>query len=156
MTQRAQKEPEPSTEIPSFVEQAYYSGARMGEAIDWCLTRADRELHCEVEGKLNSTGEEVKFTGRIISVKKGMLIRRIAVFVEEDLRKQARNELDIVLTVGSHTTSQQDVAASQITVKNYLKRDMSDDLFYDGRELQQAVKDVVKMKKNQQILCRLQ
>ena len=153
MTQRAQKEPESSTEIPTFVEQGYYSGARMGEAIDWCIVRADRELHCEVEGKLNSTGEEVKFTGRIISVKKGMLIRRIVVLVEEDLRKQARNELDTILTVGSHSTSQQDVAASQITVKNYLKRDMSDDLFYDGRELQQAVKDLEKMKKNFQIIC---
>ena len=39
-------------EKPAFVEEGYFSGARISEAIDWCITRQDRELHCEVEGKL--------------------------------------------------------------------------------------------------------
>ena len=139
-------------EKPAFIEEAYFSGARIGEAIDWCITRQDRELHCEVEGILNATGKEVRFRGRILKVKKGVLSSRIAVFVEEDLRRRKAGELEKVLTVGGAKTSQQDVATTQITVQNYLKRNMADDLFYDGRELQQAVKDLEKMK-SQDIAC---
>jgi len=87
-----------------------------------------------------------------LKVKKGVLSRRIAVFVEEDLRRRKAGELEKVLTVGSERTSQQDVATTQITVQNYLKRNMADDLFYDGRDLQQAVKDLEKMK-SQDIAC---
>ncbi|MCK5265560.1 MAG: ABC transporter ATP-binding protein, partial [Candidatus Thorarchaeota archaeon] len=139
-------------EKPAFVEEAYFSGARIGEAIDWCVIRQDRELHCEVEGILNSTGKEVRFRGRILKVKKSVLSRKIAVFVEEDLRRQKAGELEKVLTVGSDRTSQQDVSVTQITVQNYLKRNMADDLFYEGRDLQQAVKDLEKMK-SQDVAC---
>ena len=139
-------------EKPAFVEEAYFSGARIGEAIDWCVLRKDRELHCEVEGILNSTGKEVRFRGRVLKVKKTVLSRKIAVFIEEDLRRQKAGELEKVLTVGSDRTSQQDVSATQITVQNYLKRNMADDLYYDGRDLQQAVKDLEKMK-SQDVAC---
>ncbi len=139
-------------EKPAFVEEAYFSGARIGEAIDWCVIRQDRELHCEVEGILNSTGKEVRFRGRILKVKKGVLSRKIAVFVEEDLRRRKAGELEKVLTIGSDRTSQQDVSVTQITVQNYLKRNMADDLFYEGRDLQQAVKDLEKMK-SQDVAC---
>lgn len=135
-----------------FVEEAYFSGARIGEAIDWCVTRQDRELHCEVEGILTSTGKEVKFKGRILKVKKGVLTRRIAMVVEEDLRRRRAGDLDKVLTIGGEGSSQDDVAATQITVQNYLKRNMADDLYYDGRDLQHAVKDLEKMK-SQEVAC---
>jgi ABC-2 type transport system ATP-binding protein len=133
-------------EKPAFIEEAYFSGARIGEAIDWCITRQDRELHVEVEGKLTSTGKEVKFRGRVLKVRKGVLVRRIALYVEEDLRRRRAGELDKVLTIGGDNSSQDDVAATMITVQNYLKRNMADDLYYDGRDLQQAVKDLEKMK----------
>jgi ABC-2 type transport system ATP-binding protein len=139
-------------EKPAFVEEAYFSGARIGDAIDWCITRQDRELHVEVEGKLTSTGKEVKFRGRVLKVKKGVLVRRIAVYVEEDLRRRRAGELDKVLTVGGDNSSQDDVASTMITVQNYLKRNMADDLYYDGRDLQQAVKDLEKMK-SQEVAC---
>ncbi len=139
-------------EKPAFIEEAYFSGARIGEAIDWCVIRQDRELHCEVEGILNSTGKEVRFRGRILKVKKSVLSRKIAVFVEEDLRRRKAGELEKVLTVGSDRTSQQDVSVTQITVQNYLKRNMADDLFYEGRDLQQVVKDLEKMK-SQDVAC---
>ncbi|MHA1768555.1 MAG: ATP-binding cassette domain-containing protein [Candidatus Thorarchaeota archaeon] len=139
-------------EKPLFVEEAYFSGARIGDAIDWCINRQDRDLHCLVEGNLTSTGKEVVFRGRILKVKKGVLTRRIAVLVEEDLRRRRVGELDKVLTVGGDGSTQDDVAATQITVQNYLKRNLSDDLYYDGRELQQAVKDLERMK-GQEVAC---
>ncbi|MBE0525763.1 MAG: ABC transporter ATP-binding protein [Candidatus Thorarchaeota archaeon] len=139
-------------EKPTFVEEAYFSGARMGEAIDWCIARQDREIHCEVEGTLNSTGKDVRFRGRILKVKKSVLSRKIAVLIEEDMRRQKAGELEKVLTVGSDRTSQQDIAVTQITVQNYLKRNMAEDLYYDGRDLQQAVKDLEKMK-SQDVAC---
>jgi ABC-2 type transport system ATP-binding protein len=142
----------PEEEKQVFVEEAYFSGARMGEAIDWLITRQDRELHCEVEGKLTSTGKEVKFKGRILKVKKGVLTRRIAVLVEEDLRRRRVGDLDKVITVGGEGSGQEDIAATQITVQNFLKRNMADDLYYDGRDLQQAVKDLEKMK-SQEVAC---
>lgn len=137
---------------PAFVEEAYFSGARIGDAIDWCIKRQDRDLHCEVDGTLASTGKEVKFRGRILKVKKSVLTRRIAVLVEEDLRKRRAGELEKVLTVGGEGSGQDDVAATQITVQNYLKRNLHDDLYYDGRDLQQAVKDLEKMK-GQEVAC---
>jgi ABC-2 type transport system ATP-binding protein len=142
----------PEEEKQVFVEEAYFSGARIGEAIDWLITRQDRELHCEIEGKLTSTGKEVKFKGRILKVKKGVLTRRIAVLVEEDLRRRRVGDIDKVLTVGGESSGQEDIAATQITVQNFLKRNMADDLYYDGRDLQQAVKDLEKMK-SQEVAC---
>ncbi|MFW9920730.1 MAG: ATP-binding cassette domain-containing protein [Candidatus Thorarchaeota archaeon] len=153
MTQRIEESIEKGEETPAFVEEAYYSGARIGEAIDWCLLRKDRELHCEIEGKLTDSDEQVKFRGRIISVKKGVLLRRLSVVVEEDLRKRRKADLDKVLTVGGRGSTTEDVAATQITVQNYLKRNMSDDMFFDGKELQQAHKDIMKMRENRLIKC---
>ncbi|MFW9800038.1 MAG: ATP-binding cassette domain-containing protein [Candidatus Thorarchaeota archaeon] len=137
--------------VPSFVEEAYYSGARLAEAIDWCLTRKDRELHCDVQGVLTSNGRNVKFKGRILKVKKGVLTRRIAVLVEEDLRRTRRGDLDMVLTVGGNGATQEDVAATEITLQNYLKRNLSEDLYYDGRDLQQAVKELFRIRSEQSI-----
>lgn len=139
-------------ERPAFVEEAYFSGARIAEAIDWCIARQDRELHCEVEGTLASTGKEVRFRGRILKVKKSVLTRRIAVHIDEDLRRRRVGELERILTVGGEGSGQEDVAASQITVQNYLKRNMSDDMYYDGKDLQQAVKDLEKIK-SQEVSC---
>ncbi len=147
------KDPETRDDAkPAFVEEAYFSGARIGDAIDWCINRQDRDLHCEVDGTLTSTGKEVKFRGRILKVKKSVLTRRIAVLMEEDLRKRRAGELERVLTIGGEGSGQDDVAATQITVQNYLKRNLYDDLYYDGRELQQAVKDLEKMK-GQEVAC---
>ncbi|MFX0108476.1 MAG: ATP-binding cassette domain-containing protein [Candidatus Hodarchaeota archaeon] len=152
MTEQLDNEAVRSEGMPSFVEEGFFSGARLGEAIDWCILRQDRELHCDVQGILNSTGKEVRFKGRILKVKKGVLTRRIAVLVEEDLRRRRRGELEMVLTVGGSGSTQEDVAATEITLQNYLKRNLSEDLYYDGRDLQQAVKDLQRMK-SQQSLC---
>jgi hypothetical protein len=57
MIQKTDQIGSPEKEKPVFVEEAYFSGARLGDAIDWCITRQTRELHCEVEGKLTSTGK---------------------------------------------------------------------------------------------------
>ncbi|MGD9381705.1 MAG: ATP-binding cassette domain-containing protein [Candidatus Thorarchaeota archaeon] len=137
---------------PAFVEEAYFSGARLAEAIDWCIARNDRELHIDVQGTLTSSGREVKFKGRILKVKKGVLSRRIAVYVEEDLRRRRRGDLELVLTVGGDGATQEDVAATEITLQNYLKRNLSDELYYDGKDLQQAVKDLIRIK-SEQSLC---
>ena len=153
MVQRTMPDSTQTEEMPSFVEEAYFTGARIGEAIDWCLIRHDRELHCDIQGVLRETGKEVRFKGRVLRVKKGVLTRRITVLVEEDLRRRRIGELDLVLTVGGGGTSQEDVAATQITMQNYLKRNINDDLYYDGGDLQQAVKDLEKMKQAHQMSC---
>ncbi|MHA1770148.1 MAG: ATP-binding cassette domain-containing protein [Candidatus Thorarchaeota archaeon] len=142
-----------STTRPSFVEEAYFSGARIGNAIDWVTDRRDREIHCEIEGILTATREKVRFRGRLLRARKGMLSRQIVVLLEEDLRKRKRGELDKVLTVGSNTTASQDVAATQITLQNYLKRDMVGDLYFNGTELQQAAKEVQKILKAHKVTC---
>jgi ABC-type multidrug transport system ATPase subunit len=153
MVQRITTDSTQAEEMPSFVEEAYFTGARIGEAIDWCLIRHDRELHCDIQGVLVETGKEVRFKGRVLRIKKGVLTRRIAVLVEEDLRRRRIGELDLVLTVGGSGTSQEDVAATQITMQNYLKRNIADDMYYDGGDLQQAVKDLEKMKQSHQMSC---
>ena len=145
-------EPEKPRE-PAFVEEAFFSGARLAEVIEWAEARADRELHCEVDGVLSSTKEEVRFKGRLLKVKKGVLSRQMAIVVEEDLRRRKKGELDQVLTVGSGVSAGQDVTATQITMRNFLKRNMFEDLYYDGPDLKQAAKDVAKLLKIQQVSC---
>ncbi len=145
-------EPEKPRE-PTFVEEAFFSGSRLAEAIEWSEARADRELHCEVDGVLSSTKEEVRFKGRLLKVKKGVLSRQMAIVVEEDLRRRKKGELDQVLTVGSGVSAGQDITATQITMRNFLKRNMSDDLYYDGADLKQGAKDVAKLLKIQQVSC---
>ncbi len=142
-----------SAKRPSFVEEAYFSGARIAEAIEWVRSRQDREIHCEIEGVLVGSKEKVRFRGRVLRARKGVLSRQIVVLLEEDLRKRKRAELDKVLTVGSNTTTSQDVAAAQITLQNYLKRDMTGDLYFNGSELQQAAKEVQKILKAHKVTC---
>lgn len=153
MAQRTDDDSTVMEDTPTFIEEAHFSGSRIGEAIDWALARHDREVHCDIQGIHVPTKKEVRFRGRILKVKKGVLTRRFAVFVEEDLRRRRTDVLDIVLTIGGEGSTHSDVAASEITMMNYLKRDLSDDLYYDGRDLQQAVKDLDKMKSGHQIRC---
>lgn len=152
MEEETRPELAPMKEVPSFVEEAYFSGGRIGDAIDWCIVRQDREIHCDVQGILTDSKSEVRIKGRVLASKKGVVTRRIVLRLEEDLRRKRAGELDSVLTVGSDSTSQEDIAASQITLQNYLKRNMSADVYYDGKDLQQAAKDLTKMR-GREILC---
>ena len=98
MAESSRSRTDEAEETPTFVEEGFFSGARIGEAIDWCLVRHDRELHCEVEGIHRETEQKVKLRGRILNVKKGVLVRRIAVLVEEDLRRKKGGDLDKVVS----------------------------------------------------------
>jgi hypothetical protein len=46
MIQDSDRMDSPDEEKPVFIEEAYFSGARLSDAIDWFITRQDRELHC--------------------------------------------------------------------------------------------------------------
>lgn len=139
--------------MPRFVEEAHFSGKRIAEAIDWLLARKDREIHCDIQGVHIQTNKQVRFRGRVLQIKKGVRTKKMAVLVEEDLRRRKMDELDLVLTVGGERSSGTDIAASEITLLNYLKRNLFDDLYYDGKDLQQAVKAVSKMKSSHQMKC---
>ena len=152
LVQETGTETVPIKEVPSFVEEAYFSGGHIGEAIDWCIIRQDRELHCDVQGSFTASKTEIRIKGRVLAFKKGVVTRRIVVKLEEDMRRKKAGDLDLILTVGSDSASQEDIAATQITLQNYLKRNMSDDLYYDGKDLQQAAKDLAKMK-SREVLC---
>ncbi len=139
---------------PTVVEEAFFTGARIADAIEWYESRIDREIHCEVRGVLISTREEVAFQGRVLGAKKRVLLKQIAVLVEQDLRRrERRGELDSVLTVGSDTAGTQDVAATEIVMRNYLRRNMHEDIYCDGSDLQHVAKDIAKMLKVQQMRC---
>ncbi|MEM2142608.1 MAG: ABC transporter ATP-binding protein [Candidatus Thorarchaeota archaeon] len=138
---------------PAFVEEAFFSGSRIADAIQWHEARQDREVHCEIVGLLNPSREEVHFRGRILRVRKGVLIKEIVVKLEEDLRKRKRNELEAILTVGGNDSTTQDVAASQITMRNFLRRNRYSDMYFDGTELRSAAKSIEKLLKTQQLTC---
>ncbi len=138
---------------PPVVEEAFFSGTRIGDAIEWYETRNDREIHCEIQGILTSTREEVSFQGRVIGAKRRVLSKQIAVLVEHDLRKKKTGELDSVLTVGSDVSGSQDVAATEIVMRNYLRRNMYDDIYYDGADLLHGAREIKKLLKSQQVRC---
>jgi len=133
-----------SSKRPEFVEESYFTGARFEDALQWCAERSDREIHAEIQGKDRRTNKKVHFTGRIVSIKKSIFKQRFAILVEEDLRKKKEYPLDEILTVGGPNTTSEDIKATQITLFNYMRRNLYDDMFFSKGELDEAVKIINK------------
>ncbi|MFX1474369.1 MAG: ABC transporter ATP-binding protein [Promethearchaeota archaeon] len=133
-------------DIPVFVERNYFAGTRFGDALDWVLERSDREIHAQILGTLHSTQEEVEVEGRIIDVRRGGLLGRTRLaLVVENVIKGPSSLKDIVITVGGERTEREDVAAKQLVMMNWLRRNTFDDFFFDGDLIDEAVKRVQRL-----------
>ncbi len=137
---------ESSLDIPVFVERNYFAGTRFGDALDWVIERSDREIHAQILGTLHSAQEEVEVEGRVIDVRRGGLLgrTRLALLVEQVVKGPSILK-DTVITVGGDRTEREDVAAKQLVMMNWLRRNTFDDFFYDGDLIDEAVKRVQRL-----------
>ncbi|MFX1405093.1 MAG: ABC transporter ATP-binding protein, partial [Promethearchaeota archaeon] len=128
-------------DVPVFVEKNYFAGSRFDDALDWIEERQDRELYSQISGILRSSGEDISIEGRILDVVRRGRRRRIALLVNA-VMKGSSNLNGIVLTIGSDKTEHEEVAARQLVLMNWLRRNIHDDFYYDGEEIDHAVKRV--------------
>ncbi len=137
---------ESSLDIPVFVERNYFAGTRFGDALDWIVERSDREIHVQILGSLHSIQEEVEVEGRILDVRRGGLLgrTRLAVLVENVIKGPSSIK-DTVVTVGGEGNEREDIAARQLVMMNWLRRNTFDDFFYDGDLIDEAVKRVQRL-----------
>jgi ABC-2 type transport system ATP-binding protein len=134
---------EKALEIPVFVERNYFAAPRFDDALDWIEHRKDRELHAQIVGVRLHDQDEVDVEGRILDLRHGGLRgrTRIAVLVENVIKGPADLK-DTVVTVGNERTDREDIAAKQLTLMNWLRRNLHDDFYYDGDLIDAAVKHV--------------
>jgi ABC-2 type transport system ATP-binding protein len=129
-------------DIPVFVEKNYFAGSRFDNALDWIEQRGDREIHLQVTGKLRGTNqEEVTVEGRVLDIRRRGRRRRIALLISS-VQQGPANLQGAVLTVGSEKTEREELAAKQLALMNWLRRNLHDDFYYDGDHIDQAVKQV--------------
>ena len=128
-------------DIPVFVEKNYFAGSRFDDALDWIDERSDREIHAQITGKLRGTNEEIAVEGRVLNVTRKGRRRHIALLVNTVLNG-AEQLVGTVLTIGSDKTEREEVAAKQLVMMNWLRRNIHDDFYYDGEEIDHAVKRV--------------
>jgi ABC-2 type transport system ATP-binding protein len=128
-------------DIPVFVEKNYFAGSRFDDALDWIEQRIDREIHCQVTGNLKPAHEEIIVEGRVLNVSRRGRRIRIALLINS-VAKGSADLNGIVLTIGSDKTEREEVAAKQLVLMNWLRRNIHDDFYYDGEEIDQAVKRV--------------
>lgn len=129
------------TDVPVFVEKNYFAGSRFDDALDWIEERSDREIHSQITGKLRSSNEEIAIEGRLLDIVRRGRRRRIALLVNS-VKKGPENLKGGVLTIGSERTEGEEVAAKQLVLMNWLRRNIHDDFYYDGEEIDHAVKRV--------------
>ncbi len=128
------------SDIPVFVEKNYFAGSRFDDTLDWIEQRSDREIHAQIAGVIRATQQEISVEGRILDIRrKGR--RRIALLVSTVL-KGPEELIGVVLTVGSDKTEHEEVAARQLVLMNWLRRNLHDDFYYDGEHIDHAVKRV--------------
>ncbi len=127
-------------DIPVFVEKNYFAGSRFDDALDWIEERSDREIHAQITGKLRQTNEEIAVEGRVLNVVRRRR-RRIALLVNSVINGSERF-VGAVLTIGSDKTEREEIAAKQLVMMNWLRRNIHDEFYFDGEEIDQAVKRV--------------
>jgi ABC-2 type transport system ATP-binding protein len=132
---------ESSFDIPVFVEKNYFAGSRFDDALDWIEQRGDREIHAQINGEMRNTGIEISVEGRVLDIRRRGRRRRIALLVNSVL-KGPDHLKGMMLTIGSDKTEREEVAASQFILMNWLRRNLNDDFYYDGDQIDQAVKHV--------------
>ena len=129
-------------DIPVFVEKNYFAGSRFDDALDWIEQRGDREIHIQVTGTLRGTQQdEITVDGRVLDVRRRSRRRRIALLITS-VQQGPANLQGAVLTVGSDKTEREELAAKQLVLMNWLRRNLHDDFYYDGDHIDQAVKQV--------------
>lgn len=143
---------EQSVDIPVFVEKNYFAGSRFDDALDWIEERNDRELHAQITGSLRQLQTEVDLEGRILNIRHGGIIgrRRIALLIK-NVYKGPQSLENKVITIGSERTEREEVAARQLVLMNWLRRNIHDDFYYDGDLIDAAVKEVEELLANTEV-----
>ncbi len=134
-----------------IIEKRIFSGKRFDEMLQWCDERKQRELHLQVSGILHKlpSKDPIDVEGRLIGTRKGLFTKRIAILVESLDKPLQEMGLGNIITIGGEGARNEDVAAKKILVFELVKRDLHEDVYYDGDQINEAVKFITSVGKTE-------
>ncbi|MEM3586753.1 MAG: ATP-binding cassette domain-containing protein [Candidatus Jordarchaeaceae archaeon] len=122
-----------------FVEEAYFSGKRMVQAVGWCRERKSNIIEVEVQGRWYTTGEEFRGKGYFLEAYSTPLRTAIAIRLTQDKMRNGTINMnsDEIVTIGT-PSSKEDIQAENIILRNLMQRNLSEDRFFEGAQFSSA------------------
>ncbi|MEM2144739.1 MAG: ABC transporter ATP-binding protein [Candidatus Jordarchaeaceae archaeon] len=114
-----------------FVEEAYFSGKRMAQAVEWCKEREEKIIEVEVQGKWQKTGEDFRGKGYFLGAYATPLRAVIVMRLQQGKLGNGSINSDEIVTIGT-PSSKEDVQAENIILRNFMEKNLSEDRFFDG------------------------
>jgi ABC-2 type transport system ATP-binding protein len=121
-----------------FVEEAYFSGKKIGQAVAWCEDREGNIIEVEVQGKWFETGENFRGKGVYLDAHSSPMRSIIAVSLKKGKCGNKTINPGEIITIGS-PSSKEDVQAENLILRNFLKKDFSEDRFFEGSNFSSAI-----------------
>ncbi len=114
-----------------FIEEAYFSGKKMGQAVEWCEDREGDIIEIEVQGKWHVTGDNFRGTGLFLESYSSPTRSVIVISLTQGKRGNKSVKPGEIITIGA-SSSREDVQAENLLLRNFLKKNLSEDRFFDG------------------------
>ncbi|MEM3593726.1 MAG: ABC transporter ATP-binding protein, partial [Candidatus Jordarchaeaceae archaeon] len=121
-----------------FVEEAYFSGKRIGQAAAWCEDREGNIIEVEVQGKWFETGENFRGKGVYLDSRSSPMRSIIAVSLKQGKRGNETINPGEIITIGA-PSSREDVQAENLILRNFLEKNFSEDRFFEGSNFASAI-----------------
>ena len=84
-----------------FIEEAYFSGKRLGQAAQWCEEREGNIIEVEVQGRWIETGEMFRGRGRFLESYTSPMKSVIVISLTQGRRGNRKVNPGEILTIGT-------------------------------------------------------
>ncbi|MEX2706146.1 MAG: ABC transporter ATP-binding protein [Candidatus Freyrarchaeum guaymaensis] len=115
-----------------FIEEAYFSGKRLNHAAQWCEEREGNIIEVEVQGRWTETGEMFRGRGQFLESYTSPMKSIIVISLTQGRRGNRKVNPGEILTIGT-PSSKEDIHAENLILRNFLKKNLSEDRFFDGK-----------------------
>lgn len=110
----------------------------MGQAVEWCEDREGNVIEVEVQGKWPETGDSFRGKGFFLESYSSPMRSVIVISLTQGkLGNKTINPGEIITISGP--SSKEDVQAENLLLKNFLKKNLSEDRFFDGAHFLSAI-----------------
>jgi ABC-type multidrug transport system ATPase subunit len=114
-----------------FIEEAYFSGKKLAQAVEWCKERGENIIEVEVQGKWQKTGEDFRGKGYFLEAYSTPLRGVIVMRLTQGKLKNGSMNSDEIVTIGT-PSSKEDVQAENLILRNFMEKNLSEERFFDG------------------------
>ncbi len=125
-----------------ILERKLFSGKRFDSMLDWCEERREREIFIQVDCMYtspNGSRNRIEIQGRVLNTRKTLFLKRIALEIENFESPLQALGIEPIITIGGENSKTTDLSIKQAEVFHLIKRELHEDLFFDGDQLIEAV-----------------